>query len=235
MLVIPAVDILGGRCVRLRQGQFDQVAVYGDDPVAVAQAFRAAGANRIHVVDLDAARGSGDNVVIMERLAREVDCELEVSGGMRDEVTISRGLDAGADFVTIGTLAVSEPDLVARLAERWPGKFYVSLDARQGKLATDGWKRNPGLAVESLADRFARVPIAGFVYTDIARDGMLLGPDFDGLGRLLRRSAHAVILSGGVTTVDDVLNADRLGAAGVIIGTALYEGRLDLKQALAAV
>ena len=234
MLLIPAIDILGGRTVRLLRGDYSQVTTYAADPVEVATGFLAAGARRIHVVDLDAAREHGDNFDLVRAVIEAVDVDVQLGGGVRGPEVVERLLSAGASHVIVGTLAAERPGEVGAWARRWPGRIYVGLDARDGVIATHAWEKAGAWTVAEMLNQYRDAPVAGFIYTDISRDGAMQGAATDSLEGVVALSQHDVILSGGVTTVDDVAAARRAGAAGAIVGRALYEGKLALVDALAA-
>ena len=231
----PAIDLLGGRVVRLRQGDYDDETVYGDDPVAVAREFVAAGARWIHVVDLDAAR-SGDPVnrpvvaAIVSAVAGAA--RVQTGGGVRSLVDARELADAGVARVVMGSAAVSNPSVVEAASE--VVAVAVGLDHRDGDVAVHGWTEGSGLALD---DAYALFPTADvFVITDIGRDGMLVGPDLDGLARSAELAGAPVIASGGVSSLDDVIALTRIeNLGGIITGTALYEGRFTIGEALAAV
>ena len=230
----PAIDVRGGRVVRLRQGEYDDETVYGDDPVAVAREFAEAGARWIHVVDLDAARsGSPINRSVIAEVAAAVlgDARVQTGGGVRSLADVRALADAGLARVVMGSAAVREPDLVERASGVMP--VAVGLDHRDGEIAVDGWTEGSGLRLD---DAYARFPTAEvFVVTDIARDGMLAGPDLAGLTRSGEVAPAAVIASGGVATLDDLRAiAEVPGLGGVITGKAIYEGRFTVDEALAA-
>jgi phosphoribosylformimino-5-aminoimidazole carboxamide ribotide isomerase len=233
MLLIPAIDLLGGRTVRLLQGDYSQVTTYDADPVAMARRFALEGATRIHLVDLDAARGKGDNADIVRDVIEAAGVDVEVGGGVRGPEVVERLLSAGASHVVVGTVAAERPGDVGAWTRRWPGRIYVGLDARDGVIATHGWEKAAAWTVEEMVDQFRDAPVAGYIYTDISRDGALEGAATEALDAVVSRSQHDVILSGGVTGVQDIVAAQHAGAAGVIIGRALYEGRLTLPEALA--
>jgi len=235
MLLIPAIDILGGRTVRLLRGDYSKVTTYDANPVDVACGFAAEGARRIHVVDLDAARGRGDNFDAVRAVVEAAGVEVEVGGGVRGPEAVERLLSVGASWVIVGTVAAERPGEVGAWTRRWPGRIYVGLDARAGMIATHGWEKAGAWTVAEMLSQYRDAPVAGFVYTDISRDGAMEGAATESLEAVVSHSKHEVILAGGVTTVDDILAARRAGAAGVIVGKALYEGRLSLKEALAAV
>jgi phosphoribosylformimino-5-aminoimidazole carboxamide ribotide isomerase len=234
----PAIDLLGGRCVRLYQGDYDRETVYGDDPVAQARAFAAAGAPWIHVVDLDAARtGTPVNRPAIAAIASGVDVPVQTGGGVRDEASAEALFDVGVHRVVIGTAALEQPELVARLARRHP--VAVGLDARGREVAVRGWEQGSGRDLLDVAREFADVGVDALVVTEIGRDGTLAGPDVDGLAEVLEVSPLPVVASGGVGTLDDLraLAALRVGErslAGAIVGRALYEGAFELPDALVA-
>jgi phosphoribosylformimino-5-aminoimidazole carboxamide ribotide isomerase len=239
MIVIPAIDVLDGRCVRLRQGEYANPTVYGDDPVAVARTFIAAGATRIHVVDLDAARGlaTPESAGAVRRIVAacvHADREVEVGGGVRDSGAARALLDVGASFVVLGSVAVRDPEVASAICDAAPGRVLLGLDVRAGLARVQGWTED-GMAVADLLQIWREWPAAGLVYTDITRDGELAGPDIEGLQRCRKGYAGPLYMSGGVSSIADVAASAAAGAAGVIVGKALYEGRIDLGAALRAV
>ncbi len=239
MDLYPAIDLRGGRCVRLRQGDYADETVYGDDPVAVARGFADAGATWIHMVDLDAARtGDPFNRPAIAAVAGAVDARVQAGGGVRDEAAARALLDAGVARVVLGTAAMEAPDLVARLAERHPGGVAVGLDTRDGEVAVRGWTEGAGIGLLDAVARFHDAGIAALVVTEIARDGMLVGPDLRGLARVLAASDIDVIASGGVGILDHLRGLATLEVrgrrlAGAIVGKALYEGSFTVDEALA--
>jgi phosphoribosylformimino-5-aminoimidazole carboxamide ribotide isomerase len=238
MDLYPAIDLRGGRCVRLYQGDYGRETVYGDDPVAQARAFAAAGAGWLHVVDLDAARtGEPRNRDVVAAIAAAVDVPVQTGGGVRDEAAAEALFDAGVARVVIGTAALTDPDLLARLAARHP--VAVGLDARGREVATHGWTAGSGEDLLDVARRVADVGVAALVVTEIGRDGTLAGPDLDQLGAVLGATALDVVASGGVGSAADLrslaaLEVDGRRLAGAIVGRALYEGAVTLPEALAA-
>jgi phosphoribosylformimino-5-aminoimidazole carboxamide ribotide isomerase len=234
LLVIPAVDLLDGRCVRLLRGDFDKATTYSDDPLAVARQFAEGGARRIHVVDLDAARDGSGNAEVVEAIVREIGVEVEVAGGVRSAEDAARWFAAGAAGVVVATLAAEAPAAAAELAGQYSGRVSVALDMRGGRVSTHGWEKAAGATLDDLLEVLEEAPLESYIYTDIERDGTMQGPDLTGLAGLIARSRHAVVLSGGVSSMEDVRRANAAGAAGVILGRALYEGRLSLGEALAA-
>lgn len=229
----PAIDLRGGRCVRLRQGDYDQETVFGDDPSAMARRWVAEGAERLHLVDLDGARdGLGANEEAVAAILAAVDVPCELGGGIRDEETIERWLDAGVSRLVIGTRAVREPAWFREVCERYPERLVLGIDARHGQAATDGWRSVSSLSAVEFAKSLDDAPMAAIVYTDIARDGMMAGPNVEAMAELQRAVTTPVIASGGVTELDDVQRLIDAGLSGCIIGRSLYEGTLQLTAAL---
>ena len=231
--VIPAIDILSGRCVRLTQGDYDHPTVYADDPVEMAEEFAAAGAQRMHVVDLDAARGSGSNKDVIARMLKESELKLQVAGGVRTPEAVDQLLASGAHWVVMGTTAVRDPRLFELCARRHPGQILAALDIRDDRAAVGGWMDTAPVLIGALVGRWDRLPLAGIILTCIDRDGTMSGPDVETLGRVRRMTGLDVQYSGGVASVDDIRHVADAGAKGVILGKALYEGRITLEQALA--
>jgi len=235
MLLIPAIDLKGGRCVRLRQGRMDDDTVFSDDPLAVARRWVEAGARRLHIVDLDGAvAGKPVNAAIIHRIVESFpEVPLQVGGGIRDEETIEAYLDAGVRYVIIGTTAVNEPHFVGDVAVAYPGHVIVALDAKDGKVAIDGWSKLSNHDVIDLAQHFERDGVEAIIYTDISRDGMLAGLNVASTVRLAQSIAIPVFASGGIATLDDVRALGEVageGVAGAILGRALYEGKLDFAE-----
>jgi phosphoribosylformimino-5-aminoimidazole carboxamide ribotide isomerase len=233
VVVIPAIDILGGRCVRLVQGDFDHPKVYSDEPTEVAAEFASAGAERIHVVDLDAARRSGDNKSVIQSILRLEDIKVQVAGGIRTAETVDAWLGAGAHAVIMGTAAVRDPRLLERCARRHPGQVFAALDVRNDQAAVSGWLETEPVMIGSLLGRWDSLPIAGVVLTSIDKDGTLGGPDLNTLARARAMTSLTMQYSGGVTSLEDIAKVAAAGAQAVILGKALYEGRINLEQALA--
>lgn len=230
MDLFPAIDLRGGRCVRLRQGDFAQETSYGDDPVAVARAYEAAGAEWIHVVDLDASRGGGSNRDVVVAIAAAVDIPVQTGGGVRDGSL----LDEGVERVVLGSLAVNDRARAGELVAAHGTRTAIGLDHRDGELRTHGWEERGGVEILDAARWPEFVGTGAFVVTDIARDGMLQGPDLDGYERLVSLTDTPIVASGGVATLDDLRALREIGVAGVIVGKALYEGRFTVEEALAA-
>lgn len=237
MRVVPALDLRGGRVVRLGEhGDFRHERAYADGPdatVALARRYVEAGAARLHVVDLDAARGSGDNRGLVARLVAEAGAEVQVSGGVRSAEAAARWLDAGAGAVVMGTAAVRDPALLARVASAHPGRVLAALDVRAGRPAVTGWGEVTGLTVAETLARWADTAVAGVVVTSIDRDGTLAGPDVDLLSEVLRRTSRPVTYSGGIASLADLLAVAAAGAGAVILGRSLLEGLITLAEALA--
>jgi len=237
MIVYPAIDLRGGRCVRLTQGAFDRETVYGDDPVAMARRWAAAGARWLHVVDLDGARaGRPVQRDLVAAICAAVSIPVQVGGGLRDAVAVAAVLDAGAARAVVGTVAAREPDRCREICRAHPGRVAVGIDARDGVVRVAGWTEGEALDATTLAARAGAMGAATVIYTDIARDGMQTGPDLEGTRAVARAAGVPVIASGGVGAVADVravatLAAD--GVGGVIVGRALYTGAVDLAEALA--
>jgi phosphoribosylformimino-5-aminoimidazole carboxamide ribotide isomerase len=233
--VIPAVDIRGGKCVRLEQGLADRETVYGDDPAAAARRWQAEGARRLHVVDLDGAfSGTPVNAAAVKRVLGAISIPAEVGGGVREEATARDYLAAGASWVVVGTRAARDPGAVAALARVLPGKIILGLDCRDGKVRTAGWVDAEDLAPEELLAKLAGAELAAVIFTNTARDGMLSGPDYESLALVQRESPWPVIASGGVSTAEQVKRLAGMNLAGAIIGQALYKGTLKLAEALKA-
>ncbi|HET7264396.1 MAG TPA: 1-(5-phosphoribosyl)-5-[(5-phosphoribosylamino)methylideneamino]imidazole-4-carboxamide isomerase [bacterium] len=238
MLVLPAVDIRGGKAVRLIQGERRRERVYDDDPVAAARRWTSAGARWLHVVDLDGAfAGSPGNPDAVGRILAEAGVPVEVGGGVRDLATIERLLDAGAARVILGTAAVSAPELLRAACARFGGRIAAAIDARDGRVVTEGWTAATPLTVAEAAARVVGAGARRIVYTDTRRDGMLGGPDVASLEPFLAAAAVPVIVAGGVTSAGDLRRLRRLepaGLEGAVVGRALYEGSVRLQDLLAA-
>ena len=235
MQVWPAIDLRAGKCVRLQQGDYSRETVFGDDPTAMAQHWVDQGAECLHLVDLDGAKaGYPANLDSVRAILAAVRVPCELGGGIRDEDTIASLLELGLARLVIGTKALREPDWFRRVCRRFPGTLVLGLDARNGRVATDGWLETSDTSAIDLARQFDDEPLAAIVYTDIATDGMLAGPNLAAMREMQQAVRLPVIASGGVTTADDVAQLAALGVAGCIIGRSLYESRLTLQEALAA-
>ncbi|GIV94203.1 1-(5-phosphoribosyl)-5-[(5-phosphoribosylamino)methylideneamino]imidazole-4-carboxamide isomerase [Chloroflexus aurantiacus] len=234
MEIIPAIDIKDGRCVRLYQGDFAQMTVYADDPVAVAQSWEAQGATRLHLVDLDGARaGHPQNVDAVLAITQAVQIPVQLGGGLRREQDVESALALGVERVIIGTAAIAETELVARLLDRFGEQIVIGIDARNGLVATDGWTVTSSVKATVLAEQMANLGARRIIYTDISRDGALSGPNFTALSELITPHGPAIIASGGIASIDHVRQLAQLGVEGAIIGKALYVGAVKLAEAMA--
>lgn len=236
MLLIPAIDLKEGKCVRLRQGDMNDDTVFSDDPVAVAGRWVEAGAKRLHLVDLDGAfAGRPQNIEIIHAIVQAFpDVPVQIGGGIRDEDTIQDYLDAGVQYVIIGTKAVSEPHFVRDVAIEFPGHIIVGLDAKNGKVAIDGWSKLSRHDVIDLAQKFEDHGVEAIIYTDISRDGMMSGVNVEATAKLARAINIPVIASGGITNMDDIRALGEVaddGIIGAITGRAIYEGTLNFAEA----
>ena len=237
MEIIPGIDIRGGRCVRLVQGDYARETVFADDPVAVAHGWQLRGARRVHVVDLDGAKERRPvNDAIVERIIRETSLAVQVAGGMRDAAVIERWIEAGAQRVVAGTLAVEDPETVAALARAHPEALALAVDARDGRAAVKGWTETSDRTVEEFAREMARRGVRHFIYTDIGRDGTMTSPNMEAVPRLLdairgESREATLIYSGGITRIEDIVEIAEHDIEGVIVGRALYDGSIDLQAA----
>jgi phosphoribosylformimino-5-aminoimidazole carboxamide ribotide isomerase len=233
-VILPAIDILAGHAVRLRQGDPARTTRVGDDPVAVARRWHAEGAEWLHVVDLDGAlQGAPKQLDMVARICAAVRIPVQVGGGLRSMDDLRAALGAGCARVIVGTAAL-QSDLVSAAVREFGDRLVVALDARDGVVAVEGWQRTSAASVLDVARRLADAGVARFVYTDIPSDGMLGGPNLDGLRRLVAAVPVQVIASGGVASIDDLRAVRDIGAEGAVVGRALYDGRLHLPDALAA-
>jgi phosphoribosylformimino-5-aminoimidazole carboxamide ribotide isomerase len=236
LLIIPAIDLKDGKCVRLRQGRMDEATVFSDDPIATAKRWVDAGARRLHVVDLNGAvAGEPVNAAAVEAIVKAFpDLPVQVGGGIRDEETIQTYLDCGVRYVILGTKAVNAPHFVSDVCAEFPGRIIVGLDAKDGKVAIDGWSKLSGHDVIDLAKKYQVEGVEAIVYTDIGRDGMMSGVNVEATARLADSISIPVIASGGVSSLDDIKHVCKMAANGVvgaIVGRALYEGTLDFAAA----
>jgi len=236
MIIIPAIDIKDGKCVRLFQGRMDTETVFSDDPAAMAKRWENEGAELIHVIDLDGAVEKGPrNIDSIKEIVKNVNAPIQVGGGIRNENTIKRFLDLGVKRVIIGTEAIQNPDLVKDACKAFPEQIIVGIDARNGFVAIDGWTKTTKVEAVHLAKQFEDCGVAAINFTDIHRDGMQTGPNLDETRRLAEAVSIPVIASGGVATVEDIKNLlplRKVGVVGVITGRALYDGSLSLKKAI---
>jgi phosphoribosylformimino-5-aminoimidazole carboxamide ribotide isomerase len=239
MEVIPAIDILGGHCVRLYQGDYAQAETFDENPVAVARQWADQGATRLHLVDLDGAKvGHPVNGQAIEAIVRGVDIPVQVGGGVRDLQSAASLLNCGVQRVILGTVAVEQPDLVRQLCQEFPGQIVVGIDARNGRVATRGWLETSEVLATELAQQMENAGVATIIYTDIHRDGTLQGPNLEALRELTSAVSIPIIASGGVSSLTDLLSLlalEPIGVCGAIVGRALYTGDVVLKEALRAV
>ena len=238
MVVIPAIDLKDGQCVRLRQGLMDDSTVFSDDPVAIAEQWVNAGARRLHLVDLNGAfDGQPVNGDVVKAIARKFpDLPIQIGGGIRSLETIEAYLAAGVNYLIIGTQAVKQPEFVNLVCREYEGHIIVGLDAKNGRVATDGWAEVSDIQATELAKRFEQAGVSSIVYTDIARDGMMQGVNVEATVAMAQASSIPIIASGGITNQDDIVALRAVasqGICGAITGRAIYEGSLDLQQAQA--
>jgi len=233
MILFPAIDIKDNKCVRLTQGKFDQINVYSGDPVEMAKKWQDMGAEYLHVVDLDGAKNEGfQNRKSIEKIARSMKIPMQTGGGVRSEERIKNLLEIGVERVIVGTMAIEQQELLTQLAEIYKEHLAVSIDALNGKVATRGWQNVGNVDSIDICKFLESIGIQTLVYTDISKDGMLQGPNFSVYEELSRKTGINIIASGGVTTLEDIRQLDNLNMYGAIIGKALYDNRLDFKQAL---
>jgi phosphoribosylformimino-5-aminoimidazole carboxamide ribotide isomerase len=233
MLILPAIDIRGGQCVRLRQGDYAQETVYSGDPAAMARHWVDQGATFLHIVDLDGAKeGHPVNEDSIQKIVQTASVLCQLGGGLRTQEHIAKALAWGLQRVVIGTKAVNDPAWLKGICNHFPGKIALGIDAKDGRVAIEGWLEVSNRPAVELARHCAAWPLAAIIYTDIARDGMLAGPNLEALAEMSKAVALPIIASGGITTLDDLRRLGQLNLAGCIIGRALYEGRLRLPEAI---
>lgn len=235
MLIIPAIDIKNGKCVRLRQGIKEQETIYSDDPVAMGRRWQDEGARLLHVIDLDGAFSQGPvNIPVIQGLRQSLNIPIQLGGGIRSIETITTYLDLGIDRVILGTAVLKDKNTVVQALERYPGRVAIALDARDGKLAVEGWTETSTQNAIDIAGSLVDLKPAAFIYTDISRDGMQTGPNIAATQRLAKAVPVPVIASGGVSTlqdIEDLLPLEKDGVIGVITGRALYAGTLNFQKA----
>ena len=235
MLILPAIDLQAGRCVRLVQGDFARAQEFSDDPAAVARRWQAAGARWLHVVDLDGAReGAPRSLDAIQRIRQSVDLSIEVGGGLRSLESVAALFDLGVNRAILGTAAFKDRPFLRACLERWSQQIAVGIDARNGLVATDGWLETSTTPALDLAQELAAEGVARFIYTDIQRDGTLTGPNLAGLEQLQQAINRPIIASGGVSSLDDLRALAALHVEGAIVGRALYTGEINLAEAIAA-
>ena len=231
----PAIDLRGGRCVRLLQGDYDRETVFGEDPVAMARQFAAAGARRLHIVDLDGAKaGAPVQATLVERIVQAAGVPCQIGGGIRTLETARRYADAGVARIVVGSIAIEQPHVLDELAAALPDRIVLGLDARDGRVAVRGWIETSRLTAVDVARRYEHLPLAAVVYTDIATDGTLGGPNLAALREMVSAVKLRVVASGGIANAADLEQVAAVGAAGCIVGRALYDGGLSLAAAAAA-
>ena len=237
MIIYPAIDIRGGRCVRLTEGRFDAETVFSDDPAEMALKWAGMGAEFLHLVDLDGAlAGEGKNVPVIERILQSVSIPVQLGGGIRNLETIEKLLSLGVSRLILGSAAVKNPQLVEEACKKYPGHIAVGIDAKNGEVAIEGWGKGSGVAATELAKKMAAYGVETIIYTDISRDGMLSGVNVEATAALARSCGVPIIASGGVASLEDIRRVKAVesdGVQGCIIGKAIYTGAVDLKAALA--
>jgi len=235
MYFIPAIDLIEGRCVRLEQGDYCRKTEYGEDPVDTARSFEAQGAGCVHIIDLDAVKGSGrHNQDVIARIAKAVDVPLQVGGGARERSDVARLLDIGVTRIILGTIVVKAPELVQNLVREFGSALAAGIDAAEGAVRVSGWTEAAGVEAVDLGMRVKAMGFSRIVYTDITRDGMMEGPNVDGIRHMARMTGLPVIAAGGVSRIEDVIALKALkedGVEGVISGRAIYEGTLSVREA----
>lgn len=237
MIIYPAIDIRGGRCVRLTEGRFDAETVFADDPAEMALKWAACGAQWLHLVDLDGAlAGEGKNLPVIERILQSVKLPVQLGGGIRNMQAIDKLLTLGVQRVILGSAAVKNPELVAEVCRQYPGHIAVGIDAKNGDVAIEGWGQGSGVAAVELAKQMASYGVDKIIFTDISRDGMLSGVNAEATAALARACGVEIIASGGVASLEDIRRVKAVetdGVTGCIIGKAIYTGAVDLREALA--
>ncbi|MGB5824075.1 MAG: 1-(5-phosphoribosyl)-5-[(5-phosphoribosylamino)methylideneamino]imidazole-4-carboxamide isomerase [Proteocatella sp.] len=233
MIIFPAIDIKDNKCVRLTQGKFDQINIYNDNPVEVAKLWESQGAEYIHLVDLDGAKNEAKiNQATIESVINAVSIPVQIGGGIRSLQRAAQLIEIGAQRIILGTIAVTEKELTKTLAEKYPGKVAVSVDAVNGKAAVKGWAQISTVDVLDICSFMEEIGIRTLIYTDILMDGMLKGPNFAEYERLSKKTSLDIIASGGVTTLEDIKRLSQMDMYGAIVGKSLYDKRINLKEAL---
>ncbi|MBQ7318023.1 MAG: 1-(5-phosphoribosyl)-5-[Phascolarctobacterium sp.] len=237
MIIYPAIDIRGGRCVRLTEGRFDAETVFADDPAEMALKWMACGAEYLHLVDLDGAlAGEGKNIPVIKRILEAVNIPVQLGGGIRNMQAAEKLFELGVTRLILGSAAVKNPQLVEEARKNFPGHIAVGIDAKNGEVAIEGWGKGSGVATTELAKQMAQYGVDKIIYTDISRDGMLSGVNVEATAEIARAGGIEVIASGGVASINDIKNLlpyQKDGVTGCIIGKAIYTGAVDLREALA--
>ncbi|NMA65798.1 MAG: 1-(5-phosphoribosyl)-5-[(5-phosphoribosylamino)methylideneamino]imidazole-4-carboxamide isomerase [Clostridiaceae bacterium] len=228
MIIYPAIDIRGAKCVRLTQGRYDEMTVFSDDPKSVALKFQSLGAKYLHIVDLDAARGENNNRELIIDIAKNLNIPVQTGGGIRSLEDIEQVLNSGIQRVIIGTTAVKNPQIVSEAVRLYGSKIAVGIDAKDGLIAIEGWENITDINAVEFAKKMESLGVQTVIYTDIATDGMLSGPNVDAMGEMVRETNLHVIASGGVAKIEDLRALKKTGVSGVIVGKALYTGDIDL-------
>ena len=236
MIIYPAIDIIGGKCVRLQQGSYSDVTVFGDSPVDMAKKWESLGAEYLHVVDLDGARsGKSENSEIIKQIAKTLKIPVQIGGGIRNLETIETYLSGGLSRVILGTSAVNNREMLVSALKEYKGKIAVGIDAKDGKVAIHGWEKTSDFTAVEFAREVESLGTKTIIYTDISRDGMLKGPNLQAMKEMADSVSMDVIASGGVSRLTDIVDLKQTGVSGVIVGKALYTGNVDLKEAILAV
>ena len=236
MIIYPAIDIIGGKCVRLQQGSYSDVTVFGDSPVDMAKKWESLGAEYLHVVDLDGARsGKSENSEIIKQIAKTLKIPVQIGGGIRNLETIETYLSGGLSRVILGTSAVNNREMLVSALKEYKGKIAVGIDAKDGKVAIHGWEKTSDFTAVEFAREVESLGTKTIIYTDISRDGMLKGPNHQAMKEMADSVSMDVIASGGVSRLTDIVDLKQTGVSGVIVGKALYTGNVDLKEAILAV
>lgn len=235
MEIIPAIDLKEGKCVRLYQGDYAQETVFSEDPLSVALHWQSLGAPRLHLIDLNgAAKGEPCHIDLIHQIVAAVQIPLQLGGGIRSLETLEQVLKIGIQRAILGTAAAEEPELVSQACRRFGEAVIISIDARDGYVATHGWKEMTSIAAREMVERMIALGISRFIYTDISRDGTLTEPNFRAIAELVASTSHPIIASGGISSISHLKKLKQLGVEGAIVGRALYTGDIDLKEALAA-
>lgn len=233
MIILPAIDLKNQKAIRLVQGDFNQETVYSDDPIALAKSFEKAGATYLHVVDLDGAKnGNMNHLEIIKQIVEQTSLRVEVGGGIRSLKQMEDLFSIGVSEVIVGSVAVEDTKLLKQMISAFPGKIVVSIDSKNGYVLTRGWQKDSKIKTIDFAKQMEEIGIKKIVYTDVSKDGMLEGPSFKDYQQLLIETKLMIIASGGVSSMDDILELNRMSLYGAIIGKALYEKRIDLKEAI---
>ncbi|OGC21688.1 1-(5-phosphoribosyl)-5-[(5-phosphoribosylamino)methylideneamino]imidazole-4-carboxamide isomerase [candidate division WOR-1 bacterium RIFOXYB2_FULL_42_35] len=231
--VIPAIDLLGGKCVRLTQGRYNASKIYSDDPIVMARKWLELGAKRLHIVDLDGAKtGTPANIDILKQIIKEFDLPIQAGGGIRNYDQIKELIEYGLDRVILGTTAIKNANLLGQVCQEFGEHIAVSIDAKSGKVAAAGWTEVTKKDILTLAKEAIELGVKRFIYTDISRDGMLQGPNFEGIKAFASEVSIPVIAAGGISSQEDIIKLKETGAAGCIVGKALYEGKVKLEEVL---